>query len=141
VNGRLSARSRPTGPGSRGGHWHDPEFRTAYHRKWRAANPEYRERENRRRTERRRQLRMAREAALPPVTFSDAIRSLVAGEVAGSSIEAVARRLAVAPRSVRIWAREERGIRRGQTIDALVATFGLDRIRSEYTRLRREGTA
>lgn len=35
----------PTGPGSRGGRWHDPEYRRAYHRAWRAAHPEYRERE------------------------------------------------------------------------------------------------
>ena len=35
----------PTGPGSRGGAWGDPEYRRAYHRAWRAAHPEYRERE------------------------------------------------------------------------------------------------
>lgn len=35
----------PVGPGSRGGHWHDPEYRNAWHRAWRLANPEYRERE------------------------------------------------------------------------------------------------
>ena len=39
----------PTGPGSRGGSWHDPEYRNAYHRAWRAAHPEYRERERLRR--------------------------------------------------------------------------------------------
>jgi hypothetical protein len=41
----LSARSTRTGPGSRGGRWHDPEYRRAYQRAWRAAHPEYRERE------------------------------------------------------------------------------------------------
>ena len=35
----------PTGPGSRGGRWHDPEYRRAYYRAWRAAHPDYRERE------------------------------------------------------------------------------------------------
>ena len=35
----------PTGPGSRGGHWHEPGFPAKYHRAWRAANPEYRARE------------------------------------------------------------------------------------------------
>ena len=35
----------PTGPGSRGGHWHEPRFRRLYHSAWRAAHPEYRERE------------------------------------------------------------------------------------------------
>ena len=44
----------PVGPGSRGGSWHDPEFRRAYHRAWRSANPDYRERER---------LRKARERA------------------------------------------------------------------------------
>ena len=39
----------PTGPGSRGGQWHEPEYRRAYQRAWRAANPEYRERERLRR--------------------------------------------------------------------------------------------
>jgi hypothetical protein len=35
----------PTGPGSRGGHYHEPEFRRIYHSAWRASHPEYRERE------------------------------------------------------------------------------------------------
>ena len=35
----------PTGAGSRGGHWHEPKFRRIYHQAWRAAHPEYRERE------------------------------------------------------------------------------------------------
>lgn len=40
----------PTGPGSRGGRWHEPAFRAIYHRRWRAAHPEYREREALRRS-------------------------------------------------------------------------------------------
>ena len=36
----------PVGPGSRGGRWHEPDFRAAYHRAWRAGHPEYRERES-----------------------------------------------------------------------------------------------
>lgn len=43
----------PEGPGSRGGSWHDPEFRRAYHRAWRAAHPDYREREALRRARQR----------------------------------------------------------------------------------------
>ena len=35
----------PTGPGSRGGRWHEPAFRRIYHAAWRAAHPDYRERE------------------------------------------------------------------------------------------------
>ena len=38
----------PTGPGSRGGKWHDPEWRKEYYRLWRKAHPEYRERERQR---------------------------------------------------------------------------------------------
>jgi hypothetical protein len=44
----------PVGPGSRGGHWHEDDYRAAYHRAWRAGAPEYRERER---------LRKARERA------------------------------------------------------------------------------
>jgi hypothetical protein len=43
----------PVGPGSRGGRWHDPEYRKAYHRAWRANHPEYREREALRRARQR----------------------------------------------------------------------------------------
>jgi len=46
----------PTGPGSRGGRWHDPAFRRAYYRAWRAANPDYREREKLRRARKREEL-------------------------------------------------------------------------------------
>lgn len=42
---RRSSRSVPAGVGSRGGHWHEQAFRAAYFRAWRAAHPEYRERE------------------------------------------------------------------------------------------------
>ena len=31
----------PVGDGSRGGHWHDPAFRSAYFRAWRKAHPDY----------------------------------------------------------------------------------------------------
>ena len=48
-----SSRSAPTGAGSRGGTYHIPEERRAYHRAWRAAHPEYRERERRRRAQER----------------------------------------------------------------------------------------
>lgn len=43
----------PTGPGSRGGRWHEPEYRRAYARAWRRAHPEYREREKLRRARER----------------------------------------------------------------------------------------
>jgi len=43
----------PTGPGSRGGHWHEPGFPAKYQRAWRASAPEYRERERLRSARRR----------------------------------------------------------------------------------------
>jgi hypothetical protein len=43
----------PVGAGSRGGRWHDPDFRRAYHRAWRASHPDYREREALRRARER----------------------------------------------------------------------------------------
>lgn len=46
---KLSSRSTSSGPGSRGGHYHEPAFRLWYHRTWRALHPEYRERERLRR--------------------------------------------------------------------------------------------
>ena len=39
-----SSWSTPTGPGSRGGKCHDPEWRKEYYRRWRLNHPEYRER-------------------------------------------------------------------------------------------------
>lgn len=56
----------PVGPGSRGGRWHDPEYRRAYHRAWRAAHPEYRDRERLRRARER-----AREARQDPADIVD----------------------------------------------------------------------
>jgi hypothetical protein len=44
----LMGNRLPVGPGSRGGQWHEPEFRRAYWRKWRAEHPEYRDREKQR---------------------------------------------------------------------------------------------
>ena len=62
----------PVGPGSRGGQWHDPEFRRAYHRAWRAAHPDYRDREALRRARER-----AREKGDPAdIAVSEAPRSL-----------------------------------------------------------------
>ena len=48
---RRSSRSIPTGPGSRGGTYH--LRRNEYDRAWRAAHPEYRERERLRMARRR----------------------------------------------------------------------------------------
>lgn len=43
----------PVGDGSRGGRWHEREYRNEYQRAWRAAHPEYRERERLRRARER----------------------------------------------------------------------------------------
>ena len=48
-NRGVGPRRPPINPGSRGGRWHDPDFRRAYYRQWRADHPEYRERDRRRR--------------------------------------------------------------------------------------------
>ena len=55
----------PAGPGSRGGRWHEIEYRRAYHRAWRAAHPDYREREA---------LRRARASMDDPADIADAPR-------------------------------------------------------------------
>lgn len=50
----LSMRNRlPVGPGSRGGRWHEPGYRAIYQAAWRAAHPDYREREMLRKVRRR----------------------------------------------------------------------------------------
>jgi hypothetical protein len=58
---------RGTGVGSRGGQWHDPEFQARYHREWRAAHPEYRERERLRNLRRRLRGETASHAARQPI--------------------------------------------------------------------------
>jgi len=63
---KRSARSTPTGLGSRGGlgkHWGevDPDAWRARMRAWRAAHPEYRDRERVRRHEARRANQLARD--------------------------------------------------------------------------------
>ena len=63
---KRSARSRPTGLGSRGGlgkRWGDvdPEAWRARMRAWRAAHPEYRDRERQRRYEAKRARRLERD--------------------------------------------------------------------------------
>lgn len=63
----LSKRSVRTGVGSRGGHGHrwsdDPGFWAARSRAWRAAHPEYRERDNRRRAEAKHDAQLAADRA------------------------------------------------------------------------------
>jgi hypothetical protein len=61
----------PTGPGSRGGKWHNPEYRRAYYRCWRRAHPEYNERE-RLRMSRTRKLRTTERSGDPVDTLATA---------------------------------------------------------------------
>jgi hypothetical protein len=56
----------PVGPGSRGGRWHEREYRNEYQRAWRAAHPEYRERERLRRARSRLTLVEPVELLVPP---------------------------------------------------------------------------
>jgi len=79
-----SSRSIPTGEGSRGGMWHDAEFRRLYHRRWRAAHPDYREREALRQA-RNRATQRGEDPAL--VTASPAIEPRLPVLVAACSCE------------------------------------------------------
>jgi len=77
---RLSSRSVPSGPGSRGGRYHDPDWRRAYHRAWRAAHPEYQERERLRRA-RARAIKRGEDPTLitePPVRLTPRLPVLAA---------------------------------------------------------------
>lgn len=73
----------PTGPGSRGGLWWDPDFRRTYHRAWRAAHPDYREREALRRARARAAARgeptIVAEARLAPGRLPEAAASCACG--------------------------------------------------------------
>jgi len=59
----CSKRSIHGFPGCRGGHWHEPEYRRAYYRRWRQEHPEYRERDNARRAEAKHELQLAKDRA------------------------------------------------------------------------------
>ena len=54
-----SPRNQPTGPGSRGGHWHEPLFRAGYFAGYRAGQVAYHASELWRMAQRRRTLRLA----------------------------------------------------------------------------------
>lgn len=125
---RRSSRSTPTGPGSRGGRWHDPEFRRDYQRAWRRAHPDYeRERQPRKRL-RRRQVVEERTG----FSFGEVIRLMVRDEAASVGIRALARRLMVDHSAI------ARQIREGcpmtqEYIDAYVTYFGLRAVAGRYS--------
>jgi hypothetical protein len=63
----------PTGPGSRGGHWHEKNWRNEYQRIWRQTHPDYQERERLRLARRRGHLFPAdavTHGVLPPLTVT-----------------------------------------------------------------------
>lgn len=127
---RRSSRSIPTGPGSRGGHWHEPERRAAYFRAWRAAHPEYRERERERKQRRRESL-----ARLTPTCSAAALR-IVSEEVERNGLRPTARRLAYDHASLIRWLRGEREPLAG-VIDVIVATYSWDRLLRTKAQMRR----
>ena len=122
--------------GSRGGHGHrhsdDPAFWSARCQRWRAAHPEYRQREAERPARRRAQ--QAEQRA--EVRFTEVIRSLMRR----LPYRAMGRVLAVD--HVTVWRviREPRPPN-GETIDAVVAAFGPSEVLREWRRLRRERRA
>lgn len=120
----TSARSIPTGPGSRGGRSHLPGGRAAISREFRARDADYRERERTRLRNRRAKLREQRDAAA--ITFTEALREMVADEVQGSSLRRVAAALAVSHTTV---LRIVHGSRPGpDVVDALIDHFGVYRV-------------
>ncbi len=125
MNGQRSSRSIPTGPGSRGGL--EPADRRAA---WVAASPEYRAREAERRANRDQSIKA-------DVPFSVAVREVLRDEASESSIRRVAMRLAVEHSTVSRWFADLVGSVSSDLIDAAVAEFGLDRIRSKRADLRR----
>ena len=122
---RRSARSVPTGIGSRGGRGHRPP--PEYWREWRAAHPEYRERERLRKAA----IRARRNDARPAVAFTDVIRSLLSR----ASTHEMGRVLLIDHTAVlRIRTTDRKP--HGETIDAVVAVFGISEVLREWQRLR-----
>jgi hypothetical protein len=118
---KRSARSIPTGPGSRGGEPLTP----SYWRDWRRAHPEYRERE----AERSRQIRVRmtdlRDSAVP--SFTEALVDMVRDEVARLGQREVARRLLIDHSSVSRLLTTDR-VPGADAVDAMVAYFGIYRV-------------
>lgn len=108
----VSSRSVPTGPGSRGGHWHEPEYRRAY---WRAQNARHRGRV----------VPLPLDIARP--SFTAALRSLVEDEIATTSIRQLGLRLAIDHASVWRWLHEHNDFS-ADSINALVDYFGMEAI-------------
>lgn len=109
----------PTGPGSRGGRWHLPEFRSEWWRAYRRTHPEGQA------------IRRARVTEVGGVALMDVLRVLVRDEAATSSYRQVA--LAVAlEHTTMLRFMHGRSMIGGDTVDALVDHFGLDAVIREF---------
>lgn len=126
---RRSSRSIATGPGSRGGT--DPGYWSTY----RKANPEYRRAELRRR-------RLVREkTSVHPIPVSIAAREVLREEVARVGLRATARAVGLDHSLVARWLSWTRLDVLATVVDAVVATYTMNRILATRARLRREERA
>jgi hypothetical protein len=124
----------PVGKGSRGGHWHDPEYRREYSRAWRAAHPAYREREALRRCRKREEL--IEENAIEKVAFSDILLLVLAEDVSKKGVRQVALSLGTTHTNVGRWIRRERTMS-ADGVDAIITTYGIDPLVAIYNLARR----
>jgi len=130
----------PTGPGSRGGQWHNPEYRRSYYRRWKHSRPDYQEREARRKSDARRLERLRADAALVGAempTFTEALVALMAEESTRTSHRQAAFGLMLCEKTVRRWVTGERTVS-AEGVDAIIAVHGMDRVLRTWRRLRRD---
>lgn len=145
---RRSSRSTPTGPGSRGGHWHEDAFRSQWWRDYNREHPRLSaKRQERREAYRAQRAALEREesnrARLRRVRsddpgFAAAVVTVVRQEVQRTSVAQVARTLLVERRSINRWL-QGAAVISGDGIDAVILTYSLRRIVGEYNRLRHGG--
>ena len=126
----------PVGPGSRGGHWHELEFRRQYYRDWKHEHYGYREREAERKR-RSRWLATVRDEQFGLATFTEACLEVVRRESADTSANRVSKEMAVAPRTVTRWLDGSRQIS-GEGVDAIIATYGLRRVLRTRAEMNKE---
>ena len=143
---RLTPRNTPTGPGSRGGHWHEPEFRRAWHNAYRKEHPEYAERDYQVKRERRRQARIAKELSELDgvVLFSDVLREACREELRtrGLSRRELCRRMGLAHDMLDRFVGTQEKNPNAYVVDAIVAYFGIWQLARRFGKMRsRERTS
>jgi len=116
---KRSSRSIRTGPGSRGGKWHDLAWRRAYWRQWRAEHAEYRKREQERKARRR----AARREAINEPTFVEAIVRMVKADAKRRGRQAIADDLLIDVTTLDRYLYQGR-LPSAEVIDAIVDRYG-----------------